>query len=139
MDWRRYEKSCCWNWPWSNLCGTVEGLLTLFRLYVVWFDFIWVNTFLKFVLVTKTMKCIVWVICALTWQTVSLLQDPQNSSRNRGYAFIEYYNHACAEYSRQKMSNSNFKLGSNAPTVSWADPRNSESSAISLVIYYIFN
>lgn len=64
---------------------------------------------------------------------VELLKDPQNSSRNRGYAFIEYYNHACAEYSRQKMSNSNFKLGSNAPTVSWADPRNSESSAISLV------
>jgi len=35
------------------------------------------------------------------------------------------------------MSNSNFKLGSNAPTVSWADPRNYQSSANSQVIYYI--
>jgi len=46
-----------------------------------------------------------------------LLQDPQISSHNRGFAFVEYYNNACAEYSRQKMANSNFKLGSNAPTV----------------------
>ncbi|KAL0337017.1 UNVERIFIED_CONTAM: Heterogeneous nuclear ribonucleoprotein Q [Sesamum calycinum] len=48
---------------------------------------------------------------------VELLKDPQNSSRNRGFAFIEYYNHACAEYSRQKMSNPKFKLDDNAPTV----------------------
>ncbi|CAJ2632339.1 unnamed protein product [Trifolium pratense] len=65
--------------------------------------------------------------------SVELLKDPQGSSRNRGFAFIEYHNHACAEYSRQKMSNSQFKLDNNAPTVSWADPRNSESSASSQV------
>ncbi|XP_027176603.1 heterogeneous nuclear ribonucleoprotein Q-like isoform X1 [Coffea eugenioides] len=65
--------------------------------------------------------------------TVELLKDPQNSSRNRGFAFIEYYNHACAEYSREKMSDSSFKLDENAPTVSWADPKNVESSASSLV------
>lgn len=64
---------------------------------------------------------------------VELLKDPQNSSRNRGFAFIEYYNHACAEYSRQKMSDSKFKLDENAPTVSWADPKNVESSAASQV------
>ncbi|KAM2466654.1 hypothetical protein COP2_008832 [Malus domestica] len=65
--------------------------------------------------------------------SVELLKDPQNSSRNRGFAFIEYYNHACAEYSRQKMSTPKFKLDTNAPTVSWADPRNTESSAASQV------
>lgn len=65
--------------------------------------------------------------------SVELLKDPQNSSRNRGFAFIEYYNHACAEYSRQKMSNAKFKLDNNAPTVSWADPKNAESSAASQV------
>jgi len=43
--------------------------------------------------------------------------------RNRGFAFIEYYNHACAEYSKQKMSNPSFKLDDNAPTVSWAESR----------------
>lgn len=63
-----------------------------------------------------------------------LLQDPQNSRRNRGFAFIEYYNHACAEYSRQKMLKPKFKLDDNAPTVSWADPKNAESSASSQVI-----
>lgn len=66
-------------------------------------------------------------------ESVELLKDPQNSSRNRGFAFIEYYNHACAEYSRQKMSDPKFKLDSNAPTVSWADPKNAESSAASQV------
>lgn len=28
-----------------------------------------------------------------------------------------------------------FKLGDNAPTVSWADPKNAESSAASQVLY----
>ncbi|KAD7480095.1 hypothetical protein E3N88_03231 [Mikania micrantha] len=65
--------------------------------------------------------------------SVELLKDPQNSKRNRGFAFVEYYNHACAEYSRQKMSNPKFKLDENAPTVSWADPKNAESSASSQV------
>ncbi|WCJ34297.1 RNA-binding (RRM/RBD/RNP motifs) family protein [Euphorbia peplus] len=65
--------------------------------------------------------------------SVELLKDPQNSNRNRGFAFVEYYNHACADYSRQKMSNSDFKLDDNAPTVSWADPKNAGSSAASQV------
>ncbi|XP_057999634.1 heterogeneous nuclear ribonucleoprotein Q isoform X2 [Hevea brasiliensis] len=65
--------------------------------------------------------------------SVELLKDPQNSNRNRGFAFIEYYNHACAEYSRKKMSTPKFKLDDNAPTVSWADPKNAGSSAASQV------
>ncbi|GMJ02907.1 hypothetical protein like AT3G52660 [Hibiscus trionum] len=60
---------------------------------------------------------------------IELLKDPLNPSRNRGFVFIEYYNHACAEYSRLKMLKPTFKLEDNAPTVSWADPRNAESSA----------
>ncbi|XP_022748308.1 heterogeneous nuclear ribonucleoprotein Q-like [Durio zibethinus] len=60
---------------------------------------------------------------------IEMVKDPMNPSRNRGYVFIEYYNHACAEYSRQKMSKPTFQLDNNAPTVSWADPRNAESSA----------
>lgn len=60
----------------------------------------------------------------------------KNSNNNRGFAFIEYHNHACAEYSRQKMMNPKFKLGDNAPTVSWADPRNSDSQSSSQVDIY---
>ncbi|KAH7541756.1 hypothetical protein FEM48_Zijuj02G0001500 [Ziziphus jujuba var. spinosa] len=62
---------------------------------------------------------------------VELVKDMKNTNNNRGFAFIDYYNHACAEYSRQKMMNPKFKLADNAPTVSWADPKNAESSAAS--------
>ncbi|XP_020241199.1 heterogeneous nuclear ribonucleoprotein R-like isoform X1 [Asparagus officinalis] len=65
--------------------------------------------------------------------TVDLMMDPQNSSRNRGFAFVEYYNHACAEYSKKKMSSAKFKLDNNAPTVSWADPKSGDSSSNSQI------
>ncbi|XP_021279000.1 heterogeneous nuclear ribonucleoprotein R-like [Herrania umbratica] len=64
---------------------------------------------------------------------LELVKDMKNSSNNRGFAFVEYYNNACAEYSRQKMMNPEFRLGDNAPTVSWADPKNADSSAASQV------
>ncbi|XP_022873955.1 heterogeneous nuclear ribonucleoprotein Q-like isoform X1 [Olea europaea var. sylvestris] len=56
-------------------------------------------------------------------ETIELIKDPQNQSRNRGFGFVEYYNNACADYSRQKMSNANFNLDGNTPTVTWADPK----------------
>lgn len=65
--------------------------------------------------------------------TVDLMKDPQNSGRNRGFAFVEYYNHACAEYSRKKMSTPKFKLDSTAPTVSWADPKSGDNSSNSQI------
>lgn len=58
-----------------------------------------------------------------------LFQDPQNPSRNRGFAFVLYYNNACADYSRQKMSSVNFKLDGNTPTVTWADPKSTPDHA----------
>ncbi|CAI0391728.1 unnamed protein product [Linum tenue] len=69
--------------------------------------------------------------------SVELLKDPQNPIRNRGFAFLEYYNHACAEYSRKKMSTPEFKLDDNAPTVSWADPKNAGSSAASQLMMQV--
>ncbi|KAJ4953153.1 hypothetical protein NE237_029985 [Protea cynaroides] len=62
-------------------------------------------------------------------ENIELLKDPQNPSRNRGFAFIEYYNNACADYARQKMSSVNFKLDGNTPTVSWADPKSAPNSS----------
>ncbi|KAK6929692.1 RNA recognition motif domain [Dillenia turbinata] len=49
--------------------------------------------------------------------SVKLVKDMKNSSNNRGFCFIEYYNHQCAEYSRKKMINPKFRLDDNAPTV----------------------
>ncbi|CAN0897137.1 Heterogeneous nuclear ribonucleoprotein Q [Linum grandiflorum] len=63
----------------------------------------------------------------------SEFKDPRNTSNNRGFGFIEYYNNACAEYSRQKMTDTNFKLGDNSPTVSWADSRHTNSAAATQV------
>lgn len=65
------------------------------------------------------------------------MQDPQNPSRNRGFAFVLYYNNACADYSRQKMSSANFKLDGNTPTVTWADPKSApDHSAASQVFFF---
>ncbi|XWS28566.1 hypothetical protein CRYUN_Cryun25bG0081100 [Craigia yunnanensis] len=64
---------------------------------------------------------------------LELVKDMKNSSNNRGFAFVEYHNNACAEHSRQKMMNPEFRLGDNAPTVSWADPKNADPSAASQV------
>ncbi|KAH7681943.1 Heterogeneous nuclear ribonucleoprotein R (RRM superfamily) protein [Dioscorea alata] len=44
----------------------------------------------------------------------------ESSDCNQGCAFVQYYNHACAEYSRNKLSDPKFKLYSNMPTVIWA-------------------
>lgn len=49
-----------------------------------------------------------------------LLQDQLNRKYNRGYLFVEYYNHACAEYARQKMTNPNFMMDGINPIVIWA-------------------
>jgi heterogeneous nuclear ribonucleoprotein R len=68
-------------------------------------------------------------------------QDPKNPGRNRGFAFVEYYNHACAEHARRVMSKPSFRLGSNAPTISWADPRSGlDASTMSQVkVVYVRN
>uniref|UniRef100_A0A7C8ZXT6 RRM domain-containing protein n=1 Tax=Opuntia streptacantha TaxID=393608 RepID=A0A7C8ZXT6_OPUST len=62
-------------------------------------------------------------------EIIDLKQDALNPGRNRGFAFIEYYNNACAEYARQKMSSGSFKLEGNTPTVTWADPKSAPDSA----------
>lgn len=74
-------------------------------------------------------------------QSVELLKDPKTPGRNRGFAFVEYYNHACAEHARREMSKTSFRLETNAPTISWADPRNGpDASAMSQVkVVYVRN
>ncbi|KAF7804286.1 heterogeneous nuclear ribonucleoprotein Q [Senna tora] len=62
-----------------------------------------------------------------------------NSACNRGFAFIDYYNHACADYSRQKMSNPKFKLDNNAPTVNWALWNADSSPASQVKTLYVSN
>ncbi|KAJ4774741.1 RNA-binding (RRM/RBD/RNP motifs) family protein [Rhynchospora pubera] len=65
--------------------------------------------------------------------SIEFFKDQQDPSRNRGFLFIEFYNHACAEHSRQKLSNSSFKVEGSNLTVTWADPKSSSESAASQV------
>ncbi|KAI3743996.1 hypothetical protein L1987_57068 [Smallanthus sonchifolius] len=74
-------------------------------------------------------------------EVIELIKDPQNPTRNRGFAFVEYYNNACADYSRQKLASASFKLDGNSPTVTWADPKISpdHSAAAQVKALYVKN
>ncbi|KAL3622318.1 nuclear ribonucleoprotein Q [Castilleja foliolosa] len=76
-------------------------------------------------------------------EIIELIKDPQNPSLNRGFAFVEYYNNACAEYSRQKMTAASFKLDGKTPTITWADPKitadHSAAAAAQVKALYVKN
>uniref|UniRef100_A0A0E0B7Y0 RRM domain-containing protein n=1 Tax=Oryza glumipatula TaxID=40148 RepID=A0A0E0B7Y0_9ORYZ len=59
---------------------------------------------------------------------IEMFKDLHDPSRNRGFLFVEYYNHACADYAKQKLSAPNFKVDGSQLTVSWAEPKGSSSS-----------
>jgi len=60
---------------------------------------------------------------------IEMFKDLHDPSRNRGFLFVEYYNHACADYARQKLSSPDFKVDGSQLTVSWAEPKGSSSSS----------
>ncbi|KAI3818483.1 hypothetical protein L1987_12291 [Smallanthus sonchifolius] len=74
-------------------------------------------------------------------EVIELIKDPQNPTRNRGFAFVEYYNNACADYSRQKLATASFNLDGNTLTVTWADPKISpdHSAAAQVKALYVKN
>lgn len=71
-------------------------------------------------------------------ENIECFKDPQNPSRNRGFVFIDYYNNACADYARQKMSKSSFKVDGSSLTVSWADPKNSSDASAAAQVKAIY-
>jgi heterogeneous nuclear ribonucleoprotein R len=73
--------------------------------------------------------------CRFFYRDFFFFQDQHDPSRNRGFLFVEYYNHACADYARQKLSSPSFKVDGSQLTVSWAEPKGSTdpSSAASQV------
>ncbi|CAL5008942.1 unnamed protein product [Urochloa decumbens] len=66
---------------------------------------------------------------------VNIEMFKHDPNRNRGFLFVEYYNHACADYARQNLSSPDFKVDGSQLTVSWAEPKGSTdaSSAASQV------
>ncbi|KAK3140181.1 hypothetical protein QOZ80_5AG0397190 [Eleusine coracana subsp. coracana] len=60
---------------------------------------------------------------------IEMFKDQHDPSRNRGFLFVEYYNHACADYARLKLSSPSFKVDGSQLTVSWAEPKGSTDSS----------
>ncbi|CAN8237679.1 unnamed protein product [Cochlearia groenlandica] len=70
-------------------------------------------------------------------ENVELKKDPTNSTRNRGFVFVLYYNNACADYSKQKMMDISFNFEGNRPIVTWADPKGCpERSAAAAQVFF---
>ncbi|KAL6059418.1 Polyadenylate-binding protein 5 [Balamuthia mandrillaris] len=55
---------------------------------------------------------------------ITLMMDPVNENRNRGFAFLEFQNHHMAAKAHGKMSRPDFKLGKMAVNIDWAQPLN---------------
>lgn len=73
---------------------------------------------------------------------IEMFKDQHDPNRNRGFLFVEYYNHACAEYAKQKLSSPNFKVDGSQLTVSWAEPKGStdaSSAAAQVKTIYVKN
>ncbi|XP_020114759.1 heterogeneous nuclear ribonucleoprotein Q isoform X2 [Ananas comosus] len=71
-------------------------------------------------------------------ENVEIFKDLQDPNRNRGFLFVEYYNHACADYARLKMSSPDFKIEGTNLTVSWADPKSSTDSSAAAQVKAIY-
>jgi len=73
---------------------------------------------------------------------IEMFKDQHGPNRNRGFLFVEYYNHACADYARQKLSSRDFKVDGSLLTVSWAEPKGStdpSSAAAQVKTIYVKN
>lgn len=64
------------------------------------------------------------------FQHLELIKDPKDSTRNRGFAFVEYYNKGCAEKAMKNMTHSKFKLDDKVITVKWATSQRSSSEEV---------
>jgi len=56
-------------------------------------------------------------------ESLELPMDPGTSTRNRGFAFCDFYNTASAERARTRWSDPTFKVADKNLTVRWAEPK----------------
>ncbi|KAL9676945.1 hypothetical protein QQ045_005167 [Rhodiola kirilowii] len=62
-------------------------------------------------------------------ELIDLVKDPQKPGCNRGFGFVEYYNSACAEYAKEKMSSTDFQIEGTNLSVSWADTKSKQDNS----------
>jgi heterogeneous nuclear ribonucleoprotein R len=63
-------------------------------------------------------------------------QDPKDTTRNRGFAFVEYYNKGCAEKAMKNMTHSKFQLDDKLITVKWATSQRSSSEEVKCTLLH---
>ncbi|KAK9814368.1 hypothetical protein WJX72_004657 [[Myrmecia] bisecta] len=54
---------------------------------------------------------------------MEVLMSKEFEGQNRGFCFVEFYNHACALQAKKVLSQPSFRLGERQLTVDWAEPR----------------
>ena len=52
------------------------------------------------------------IVCATGLESVELLMSKEIPGQNRGFCFLEFYNHACAQHAKAALSPPNFQCGS---------------------------
>lgn len=66
-------------------------------------------------------------------EEVDLVMDPATGPggkpQNRGFAFLTFYNHECAQLAMKAFTRSDFRLAGRDVVVSWAEPKRSEQKA----------
>lgn len=50
-------------------------------------------------------------VCATGLESVELLMSKEIPGQNRGFCFLEFYNHACAQHAKAALSPPNFQCG----------------------------
>lgn len=51
----------------------------------------------------------------------------KETNQNRGFGFVEFYNHAAAEAARRRLSRPDFRIHDRQVTVTWAEPKKNEA------------
>ena len=50
-------------------------------------------------------------MCVTGLESVELLMSKEIPGQNRGFCFLEFYNHACAQHAKAALSPPNFQCG----------------------------
>lgn len=69
---------------------------------------------------------------------IELLMEKDGNS-NRGFGFVEFYNHACAEAARKKLSRHEYRMQDRAINVTWAEPKRNEQLQEQVKAIYVGN
>ncbi|GMH39473.1 hypothetical protein BSKO_07371 [Bryopsis sp. KO-2023] len=69
---------------------------------------------------------------------VELLMDRERNM-NRGFCFVEFYNHSAADLARKILSRPDFRLRERVLTVTWAEPKKVDSDQEQVKSVYVGN